>query len=69
MAGLLNVHGCSMIVANKKETGKDDNEFGSVSGKSSGVDRRGAREGMALLVSSEVQQSVIKWNVGMCPHH
>ena len=45
-----------LALSETKLRGKGETEFGSVSGRKSGVVRGRAREGVTLLVSSEVQQ-------------
>ena len=50
-----------LALSETKLRGKGEIEFGSVSGRKSGVVRGRAREGVALLVSPEVQRGVIEW--------
>ncbi len=44
-----------------KMKGKGETEFGSVGERTTGVNRRRAKDGVALLVSPEVQHGVREW--------
>ena len=50
-----------LALSETKMKGKGEIEFGSVSGRRSGVGRGRAREGVALLVSPDVQNGVMEW--------
>ncbi len=50
-----------LALSETKMKGKGETEFRNVSGRRSGVKRGRAREGVALLVSPEAQNSVIEW--------
>ena len=50
-----------LALSETKMRGKGEVEFGSVYGRRSGISRGRAREGVALLVSTEVRRKVIEW--------
>ena len=50
-----------LALSETKMKGKGEREFGSVNGRVSGVVRGRAREGVALLLSTDVLNSVVEW--------